>query len=153
MCIAWVIASIGTWYSCFAVGFTCFSWWFPPPRWLGAARIIEQRLVIVSGSDRGDWEGSCAFPSRAPKGNSSGLLVSLSYLTCGRFLRCPIVWTRFMQHLLAAEPPSVGRHNGDIACWQACEPREKIDCLSSLSFSRWLAIYSSCDWFIPYTSV
>ena len=31
----------------------------------------------------------------------------------GRFLWCPIVWTRFMQHLLAAEPPSVGRHNGD----------------------------------------
>ena len=34
-----------------------------------------------------------------------------------------------MQHLLAAEPPSVGRHNGDIACWQAREPREKISCL------------------------
>ena len=46
----------------------------------------------------------------------------------GWFLRCPIVWTRFVQHLLAAEPPSVGRHNGDIACWQAREPREKIGC-------------------------
>ena len=34
-----------------------------------------------------------------------------------------------MQHLLAAEPPSVGQHNGDVACWQAREPREKIGCL------------------------
>ena len=47
----------------------------------------------------------------------------------GRFLRCPIVWTRFVQHLLATEPSSVGRHNRDIACWQAREPREKIGCL------------------------
>jgi hypothetical protein len=34
-----------------------------------------------------------------------------------------------MQHLLAAEPLSVGRHNEDVACWQAREPREKIGCL------------------------
>ena len=66
-----------------AKAFTCYSWWLPPPRQLGAARIVERRLVIVSGSDRGDCEGSCAFPGRAPKGNSSGLLMSLSYLTCG----------------------------------------------------------------------
>ena len=35
-----------------------------------------------------------------------------------------------MQHLLAAEPPSVGRHNKDVACWQAREPREKIGSLA-----------------------
>ena len=52
-------------------------------RRLGAARIVERRLVIVSGSDCGDCEGSCAFPGGALKGNSSGLLVSLSYLSCG----------------------------------------------------------------------
>ena len=34
-----------------------------PPRWLGAARIVERRLVIVSGSDRGDCEGFLTFPS------------------------------------------------------------------------------------------
>ena len=101
--------SSGTWHSCFAAGVTCYSWWLPPPRQLGAVRIVEWRLVIVSGSDSGDCEGSCVFPGGASKGNSSGLLVSL----VGRFLRCPIVWTRFVQHLLAAEPPSVGRHNGD----------------------------------------
>ena len=54
-----------------------------PPRWLGAERIVERRLVIVSDSDCGDCEGSCAFLGGAPKGNSSGLLVSLSYLTSG----------------------------------------------------------------------
>ena len=31
-----------------------------------------------------------------------------------------IVWMRFVQHLLATEPSSVGRHNEDVACWQAC---------------------------------
>jgi hypothetical protein len=30
-----------------------------------------------------DCEGSCAFLGGASKGNSSGLLMSLSYLTCG----------------------------------------------------------------------
>jgi len=29
-------------------------------------------------------------------------------------------------HLIAIEPPSVGRHNGDVAYRQAREPREKI---------------------------
>ena len=66
-----------------AAGFACYSWWLPPPRWLGAARIVERRLVIVFGSDRGYWEGYCAFPDGAPKDNSSGLLISLSYLTYG----------------------------------------------------------------------
>ena len=72
----------------------------------------------------------------------------------GRFLRCPIVWTRFMQHLLAVEPPSVGRHNEDVACWQAREPREKIGCLLpfgilpviELVFIMWL-VHSSTRWY------
>ena len=44
-----------------------------------------------------------------------------------------------MLHLLAAESPSIGRHNGDVACRQAREPREKIVCLDcdcSLDFSQ-----------------
>ena len=47
-------------------------------------------MVIVSGFDRGDCEGSCAFPDGEPKGNSSGLLVSLSDLTCGLVLAVSI---------------------------------------------------------------
>ena len=69
--------------------------------------------MIVSDSNRGYCEGSCAFPGGASKDNSSGLLVSLSYLTCGLVLAVSICWARFVQHLLAAEPPNVDRHNGD----------------------------------------
>ena len=72
----------------------------------------------------------------------------------GRFLRCLIVWTRFVQHLLAAEPPSVGRHNEDVACWQAHEPQEKIGCLLPFGilsvidfiFILWL-VYPSTWWY------
>ena len=71
------------------------------------------RVRDCSWPSSGDCEGSCAFPGGAPKGNSSGLLVSLSYLTCGLVLAASICWTRFVKHLLAAKPPSVGRHNGD----------------------------------------
>ena len=58
-----------------------------------------------------------------------------------------------MLHLLAAEPPSVGRHNGDVACRQAREPREK-KCLSPLClFIGFLPVIGLhiIDWFIPST--
>ena len=45
----------------------------PPPRRLGAARIIEWRLVIVSGSDRGDCEGFLTFLRWRAKRYSSKL--------------------------------------------------------------------------------
>ena len=72
----------------------------------------------------------------------------------GRFLWCPIVWTRFVQHLLAAEPSSIGRHNGYVACWQVREPQEKIACLLpfgilsviDLVFILWL-VHSSTQWY------
>jgi hypothetical protein len=67
----------------------------------------------------------------------------------GRFLRCPIVWTRFMQHLLAVKPPSVGRHNGDKHPSKHTNLRRKITCLLPLVFSWWLYWWSYCDWFIP----
>ena len=35
--------------------------WLPPPRQLGAARIVEWRVVIIFGSDRGDCEGFLSF--------------------------------------------------------------------------------------------
>jgi hypothetical protein len=46
---------------CFAADFACFSCWLPPPRRLGAARIIERRKVLVFSSDRGDREGFLTF--------------------------------------------------------------------------------------------
>ena len=57
--------------------FACYSWWLPPPRWLGAARIVELRKVLFSGSDHGDYEGFLTFPRRRAKRYSSGLLVAL----------------------------------------------------------------------------
>ena len=60
-----------------------------------------------------------------------------------------------MLHLLAAELPSVGRHNGDIACRQAREPREKIGVSIVIDWhspGAYLLIYIG-DWFIPYTAV
>jgi len=46
---------------------------------------LEQWMSICMSSwpSPGNCEGSCTFPGEEPKGNSSGLLVSLSYLTCG----------------------------------------------------------------------
>ena len=121
------------------------------------ARWLEDHwaeLVIVFGSDRLIVRGVVPFPAKSQK-------VTLVNCSChwvtslvGRFLRCPILWTRFVQHLLAAEPPSVGRHNGDVACWQACEPREKIDCLLPFGilsvidfiFILWL-VHPSTRWY------
>jgi hypothetical protein len=80
--LLWVIASRGIWWLCFAAEFTCFSWWLPPPRRLGAVRIVERRKVIVSSSDRGDCEGLLTFPQRRAKMYSSGLLVAYGFSSC-----------------------------------------------------------------------
>jgi hypothetical protein len=50
------------WCSCFTAGFACYSWWLPPPRRLGVARIIERRKVLVSSSNHSDCEGFLTFP-------------------------------------------------------------------------------------------
>ena len=59
------------------------------------------------------WGGFGLIPQWSAKSHPSGLLMSLSYLTCGYILVVPICWARFVKHLLAAKPPNVGRHNGD----------------------------------------
>jgi hypothetical protein len=71
------------------------------------------RVGDCSWPPPGDCEGFLCLPRRSTKNNSSGLRVSLSYLTCGSVLAVSNMWMRFMLHLLAIEPPSVGRHNGD----------------------------------------
>jgi hypothetical protein len=107
-----LIASRGTWWLCFAMGFTYFSWWLPPPRWLGAARIIERRKVLVSGSDRGDCEGFLTFPRRRAKRYSSGLLMACVVLIlcwlCGTRMR-----VRRVMPISAWTFKWVNRHNGD----------------------------------------
>jgi hypothetical protein len=58
----------------YGICFVNSSWWFPPPRRLGTVRIVERKLVIVSGSDCGDYEGFLTFPWQRAKWYSSGLL-------------------------------------------------------------------------------
>jgi hypothetical protein len=44
------------------------------------------RVGDYSWPSPGDCEGFLCLPRRSAKGNSSGLLMSLSYLTCGLVL-------------------------------------------------------------------
>ena len=86
------------------------SWWFV--RGLVPSPAESQKITLVDCSCH--WVNSLAV----------------------RFLRCPIVWTRFMQYLLAIEPPSVGRHNGDQHASKHVNLRRKILCVL-------------CDWISP----
>jgi hypothetical protein len=58
--------SSGTWGSC-ELRDSCYSWWFPPPRQLGAVEELWQELVIVLGHLPVIVKGSCAFPGGVPK--------------------------------------------------------------------------------------
>ena len=132
-----MIASRGTWYSCFAAGFACYSWWLLPPRRLGAARIVERRVVILSGSDRGDCEGFLTFPGRERKGtlvDCSWLVWSSSCVDCVAPYWGFGVWSQ-----LAREPSSE---------WIATTK-------TSLSASKWTSvknryviIWFRGDWFL-----
>jgi hypothetical protein len=54
-----------------------------------------------------------------------------------------------MLYLLATEPPSVGRHNEDVACRQTRKPREKNlvhDWISPGDWSSYIVIGSSSMW-------
>jgi hypothetical protein len=99
------------------------------------------RVDDCSWPPLGDCEGFLCLPQRSAKCNSSGLLVSLSYLTCGKVLAVSTGWTRFVLHLLTIESPNVGRHNGDVACRQARESREKNICVSCH-----LVFFRCIDW-------
>ena len=103
-CIAWVVASSGTWWSCFAARFACYSWSLLTPRRFGAVRIIERRLEVVFGSDRGDCEGFLTFLRRRAKRYSSRLLVAyVIFILC--WLRGTLVRVGVWGHF-AREPPS-----------------------------------------------
>ena len=100
--------------------------------------MVERRLMIVSGSDRGDCEGSCAFTGGEPKGNSSGLLVSLSYLTCGYVLAVSNYVDEVRATPLNRRTTKCWSTQRGLACRQAREPWEK----NWLSLTIW---YSSDD--------
>jgi hypothetical protein len=108
---AWVIASSGTWRSLWLRS-SYYSWRLPPPRRLGVAEELWQELVIVLDHLPVIIRGSCAFPDGAPKATLMDCACHWATSLVGRFLQCPS-GTRFVQHLLTAKPPSVGRHNRD----------------------------------------
>jgi hypothetical protein len=107
----WVASSCGTtwklWASCELVT-------------LGVCRHLDVPVIGGSLSGVGDClrprsiacEGSCVLPCGAPKATLVNCSCHWDTSLVGRFLRCHLL-VRFMQHLLATEPPSVGRHNGD----------------------------------------
>jgi hypothetical protein len=108
----WVASSCGTswviWAGCELVT--------PGVCWHPDSLVIGGSLSKVGDCLRARsvaFEGSCAFPGGASKATLVNCSCHWATSLVDRFLRCPIVWTRFVQHLLAAEPPSVGRHNGD----------------------------------------
>jgi hypothetical protein len=104
-------ASSGT-CGCIGCGFCYYSWWLPPPRWLGATEEHWHELVIVRGHLPMIVRGLVPSPAESRK-------VTLVDCSChqvtslvGRFLRRPSGGLG-VGYLLAAKPPSVGRHNGD----------------------------------------
>ena len=61
----------------FRCGFLLLLLMFATPRRLGAARIVEPRVVFVSGSDHGDCEGFLSLPHGRSRKTS---LVDCSWL-------------------------------------------------------------------------
>ena len=88
----------------------------------------------------GDYEGSCTFPGRESNGNSSGLLVSLSYHTCGYVLAVSNCVDKVHATPLSHQTTKCWSTQRGLVCRQAREPREK----------KWLSLalcYSPGDWF------
>jgi hypothetical protein len=106
--------------------FSCYSWWLLPPRWFGAMEELWHELVIVRGHSRWSLWG-VTFLTLSPWEIAKGTLVDCSWhwvpYLC-RFLRRLCVRLGSL-HLLANEPPSEWSTQRELACLQACEPREK----------------------------
>jgi hypothetical protein len=57
--LLWVIVSRGTWWLCFAVDFTCYSWYLPTTRWLRQWGSLRGGWclspALIGGFVRGSW--------------------------------------------------------------------------------------------------
>jgi hypothetical protein len=58
--------SSDTWGS-FELSDSCYFWWLPSPKWLGAVEELWQEFVIVLRHLQVIVRGSCVFPGGAPK--------------------------------------------------------------------------------------
>jgi hypothetical protein len=72
-------ASSGT-CGCICCEFSCYSWWLPPPRRLGAARLLSGGWCLSLAPIVVIVRGSYAYsPQEIAKGNSSKLLVACGF--------------------------------------------------------------------------
>jgi hypothetical protein len=120
---AWVITSHGTWGSLW-LRISCFSWWLLSPRWLWAAEELC-KSCDCSWPPPGDCEGFLCLPRQSAKGNSSGLLMSLSYLTCGLVLAVSKCVDEVIATPLSRRTTKCWSTQWGLACRQAREPQEK----------------------------
>ena len=80
--------------------------------------IVHVHLLVIC-------EGPYTFLGGESKGNSSELLVSLSYLTCGSVLVVSYRVDEVCETPLSRRTTKCWSTQWGLACWQAREPREK----------------------------
>ena len=149
---AWVIASSGTWGSIW-LRFSCYSWWLPPPRRLGAAEEHWHELVIV----RGHLPWLRGFVPSLVESRKVTLVDCLCHWVTslvGRFLWCP------SEDEVRATP----RSRQTTKCWSTQRGRS----VSVSTWTSWENLVSQLwligilpvlvcshidDWFIPYMAV
>jgi len=149
---AWMIASSGTWGSIW-LRFSCYSWWLPSPRWLGAVDEYWHELTIVRGHLPVIVTGLVL-----PGGSRKITLVKCSchWVTSlvGRFLRCP------SEDEVRATPLS----RRTTKCWSTQRERSmpastwtsEENLVSQLCLIGILPVLDCShigDWFIPYAVV
>jgi hypothetical protein len=133
---------------------SCFSWWLPSPRRLGAMEEVRHELVIVRGRLRQIVRGFAPSSAKSHKvalvNCSCHWVTSLAVGSCGalRELGCGLPISRRTTYWWSTQ--------WGLACRQAYELREKIlvslvhlviDCLPVIGlhwiYLWWLACYST----------
>jgi hypothetical protein len=131
-------------------GGACYSWRFPPPRWLGGLWLHRSSQEDCVRLRRSFVRGIMLTPRGSRRETLVERVIELSHFKVGS---CGIFGRLGCGYRLAAEPRGVGRHNGDIAWWQPSEPWEKITMstlstllggLPSCNTSLYLLSYISC---------
>jgi hypothetical protein len=103
-------------------GGACYSWRLPPPRRLGGLWLRRSSQEDYVRLRRSFVRGIVLTLRGSRRATLVEHVIELPHFY-GGFLRCLLRGS--VCDRLAAEPRSVGRHNGDVAWWQPSEPREK----------------------------
>jgi len=134
--------------------FSYYSWWLPPPRWLGAAEEHWHELVIVCGHLPVIMRGFVPSLAESRKVTLMDCLCHWATSLVGRFLRCPsedeVRATRLSRWTTKCWSTQRGRGMPAII-WTS---REKL--VSQLCLIGILLVFDCSyigDWFILYTTV